>query len=320
MQGAAATRRRLLAAFAAGCVAPVLGAEGPRRVTYIGRPGDDIDWLRATLAERGYVEGRTLRLTVHAVDPDGFRDVAREAVAARPEVLMAGGVVRVRELMSLTSTIPIVCVLGSDVVGAGLAKSLARPGRNVTGFSIEVREIAPITVSLARALRPAARRMVLVLGTGSARGNEQGLRPMAEAAREAGFTWEPRPTPTMQHVHALAAEGPGELTMAFLAGTPEDGDMAQVAQALNARRVASIGGLSAEWVEAGALMSYVRTIADKPRRVAALVDKLLRGADPGTIPFEVGERAEFTLNRATARAIGVAIPQEVLLRATRVIG
>lgn len=320
MREPSATRRALLAALAAGTAAPAWGLDVPRRVTLLTRPGDDGEWLRTVLAERGYVDGANLRLTVVPVEGPPFEAAARAAIAAKAELLMTGGVERVRLLMGLTTTIPIICTLGSDVVGAGLAKSLQRPGRNVTGFSIEVRDIAPITISLAKAIRPRLQHMVVVLPRGPLTLNEGGMRPLAEAARAAGITWGARIAATAAQAGAEFADLPGERTAAFLSGGPQAPGALEMLAALNERRILTIAGLVMEWVEAGALMSYVRSIADKPRRIAALVDKLLRGVDPGTIPFEVGERAEFALNLKTAKAIGVAIPQEVLLRATRVIG
>jgi putative ABC transport system substrate-binding protein len=318
MQGPDATRRALLAALAAGIAAPALGRDAPRRVTVIGRPADDYDWLRPLLAERGYVEGVNLQMLVFQAEGPAFQAAAQKAVASRPDLLITGGVVRVKQLMALTSTIPIICTLGSDAVGAGLANSLSRPGRNVTGFSIEVRDIAPITLRLLKSMRPGLKRMVLVLPTGPLTLNEGGLRPFAEAARAEGLSWEPRIAASAAQFEQAVAGSPGEQTAAFLSGGAGP-DASALLAVLNEKRVATLAGLDMDWVDAGALMGYVRNIPDKGRRLASLIDKILRGADPGTIPFEVGERSEFHLNVKTARLIGVTVPQEVLLRATRVI-
>ena len=313
-------RRAALLSLLVLAVPMRLLARGPAaRVVYLSREGDDGQWLLPALAERGYIEGQGLRLSVRPVEGDAFDAAARKAVAENPDALMTGGVVRVRKLMALTRRIPIICMNGSDAVGAGLAKSLARPGYNVTGFSIEVRETAPIIISLVRALRPGLRRIVVVLPYGPATLLREGLRPMAEAAGAAGIAWEHKIAGTLQELDQAFAGEPGEQVAAFLAGVPPNVEPAEIAARLNARRIATISGLVPEWVEDGALMCYQRVVPDKPRRVAALLDKVLRGMDPGTIPFEVGDRDELVLNRATARRIGVTIPQEVLLRATRVI-
>jgi putative ABC transport system substrate-binding protein len=315
-----AQRRRFLAALAAGVAAPAVARDGPRTIVYISRPGDEIGWLRNALAERGYIDGSNIRVDLRLVEADRFQALAADVVASKPEVVLVGGVERAQKMMALTRTIPIICTLGSDVVGAGLARSLNRPGYNVTGFSIEVREIAPISISLIRAMRPTVRRLVLVLPMGPATLYRQGLRPIAEAAEAAGIAWEPRVTLTLAELDRALAETPGEQTAAMLTSGIPTVAMPEMTSVVNARRVVSLAGLSPEWVEAGALMCYLRSIADKPRRMAAIIDKILRGADPGTIPFEVGDRSDLFLNRQTARLIGVTIPQEVLLRATRVVG
>jgi putative ABC transport system substrate-binding protein len=314
-------RRALLAIGTALALAPsrLLAAPSPARVVYIATPDDDGLWMLPALAERGYVEGANFRFIVRPVDSDGFDEVARRTIAEKPAVLLVGGVVRVQKLMKMTSTIPIVLLLGSDPVGAGLAKSLARPGYNVTGFSIETRAIAPITISLLRAIRPGLKRIVVVLPMGPPTLFRFGLSAFAEAAAAVGMSWEHRVATNAAELQALCAEGDPAQVAAFLGGKQAGMTLAEVAEIFNARRIVTMAGLNTDWVEAGALMCYVRVIPEKDRHIAAIIDKLLRGVAAGTIPFETGDRDEFMLNRATARRIGVAIPQEVLLRATRVI-
>jgi putative ABC transport system substrate-binding protein len=313
--------RRALLALLAGALVPesVLAAASPARVVYIATPDDDGLWMLPALAERGYVEGANFRFIVRPVDSDGFDEVARRTIAEKPAVLLVGGVVRVQKLMKMTSTIPIVLLLGSDPVGAGLAKSLARPGYNVTGFSIETRAIAPITISLLRAIRPTLKRIVVVLPMGPTTMFRFGLSAFAEAAAAVGVSWEHRVATNAAELKGLFANVDPAEVAAFLSGKQAGLTYAEVTEIFNARRILTMAGLNPDWVEAGALMCYIRVIPEKDRHVAAVIDKLLRGIDAGSIPFETGDRDEFTINRTTAKKIGVAIPQEVLLRATRVI-
>ena len=301
--------RRTLLATLGGLVAfgPAFAAS-PKVVGLLGGPGFAQE-LAKLMAELGYVEGRDLRFEVRgAASVRGLPQAASELVGRRPDALVADGPAVVA-LAAATQKIPIVCAGIPDPVGANIAESLRRPGRNVTGLSTGSTETAGLTFGLLKAMRPNVRR-IAVLHSPRAPVEVQ-MRRHAEAAKAAGLEWILAPVVGADDVERALAPLAGEA--AWLAPIHTRGLVEEALAVAKKHRVATIGGAS------GALMWYGREFSDAPRRVAAILDRVLKGTPPGEIPFELPDRPTFTLNRSTARAIGIEIPQDVLVRATEVI-
>lgn len=317
---ASRARRRLLAAIVGAAAMPRTFAQAPRKQKTVGiLTAGGSRFLARTLVKRGWVEGRDVRFEVkrasYAMPPAQLDAAASGLVATGCDVLVAQGAPFVLALQRATRSIPIVCAGIHDPVDAGLARTLQRPGMNVTGLSFGLREAAVLQFGTLRALVPGLRRVVFL----TVESDDIGVAPAHEiAAKQFGLTTDVRRiAPDGAVEKALAALQPTDA--AWLAQAPADASIERIAGAATKRRIA-VHAMSRDMVRAGLLLSYWIVFSDLPARVAALVDKVLRGADPGTIPFELPDKTDFAFNRATARAIGAAIPDAILMRATEVFG
>lgn len=314
------TRRRLLAAIAGAAAAPrVLARPGGKRKTVGIMTSGGSRFLARTLARHGWVEDRDVRFELrkasYSMAPSELDALATGLAGAGCDVLVAQGAPFVLALHRATRSIPIVCAGIHDPVDAGLANTVQHPGMNVTGLSFGLREAAVLQFGTLRALVPGLRRVMFL----TVEADDIGVAPAHEAAaRRFGLVTEVRRiAPAGSVESALAALQPTDA--AWLAQAPAGASIEHIAADATRRRIA-IHAQSREMVRSGLLLSYWIVFSDLPARVAALVDKVLRGADPAAIPFELPDRTEFAFNRATARAMGLAIPDDILLRATEVFG
>ena len=270
------------------------------------------------LAARGWIEGKTLEIVWRFGENDEsrFAALAKDLVGAKPDVIATASTPRTRALQRVTRTIPILTVVG-DPVGSGFAQSLARPGGNITGFSLGVRETAQKSVQLLRTVLPKLTTLAVVSATRIEVMREI-FEPLVAAAREAGIEAQLRQISTRDDIEAvlrsLPTSGRGA---AMLGGNFRGEDEGAVYRlAVRLRVPAMVANGSA--VEAGGLLAYSLYLDNEEERTAALLDKLLRGADPAVIPFELPNRSEFAINRRTAKAIGVTFPADFALQATSV--
>lgn len=319
-------RTALSALLAAAFAGPSLAQLPVRRIGYLSW-NDDGSELVSLLAQKGHVKGRNLQIEVRDVKYDKalLASAAAELVRAKVDLLMGFGDPRTLALANATRTIPIVCMI-SDPIGLGVAESLQRPGRNVTGLALGGADVAPVEVGMMRALLPRLSRMILAVPTW--RGELPVQAPYAETFRAAGISVE------QQHV-----ANPGDFERLFTSfrdpatgvvrlflwpGYPKPEPLREIT-ALGIRHgVATVSGAGAThtgapMVRQGVLMHYGREFADTSGRLAALLDKVLRGGNPAEIPFELPDRTVFALNRATARALGLRVPPDMLARATEVV-
>lgn len=313
-------RRRLLAAIGSVAAMPRALAQPARKPKTIGiLTSGGSRFLARALAQHGWVEGRDVRYEVrkasYAMPPAELDAAASGLVAGGCDVLVAQGAPFMLALHRATRSIPIVCAGIHDPVDAGLANTLQRPGMNVTGLSFGLREAAVLQFGTLRALVPGLRRVVFL----TVEADDIGVAPAHEvAAKQLGLTTEVRriaPSGTVEK--ALAAMQPTDAV--WLAQAQAGASIENIAGEATKRRLA-VHAMGRDQVKAGLLLSYWIVFSDLPARVAALVDKVLRGANPATIPFELPDKTDFAFNRATARAIGAAIPDDILMRATEVFG
>jgi len=320
-------RRRWLGAalggFAAYALAQSSGKGAPRRLGILAGGVRDVEmrnWepMLRTLASLGYSEGSNLGLDWRFAEnsPERLADLARELVRARVDAVATMGSRATRALQQATRTIPVVTGAVGDPILGGFAQTLARPGGNITGLSLGGTEIAQLQVSLLRTIVPKLARLVIVRG-GSEREREI-VGPMAEAAKAAQLVAVPV---VVSDMAGLEGAFRGTRTPGASAAFIYDADRVeaeQVASAALRHRVATMFP-DRRWVSAGGLMSYSMYHEDRMQRIATIVDKVLRGTNPGDYPFELPTNSHFALNMRTATALKLAVPSTFLARVDEVI-
>ncbi|HXV84793.1 MAG TPA: ABC transporter substrate-binding protein [Candidatus Binatia bacterium] len=277
--------------------------------------------FRRGLGELGYVEGKNIVIEWRYTEGkrDRYPALTAELVRLKLDIIVAGNPTATVFLKKVTTTIPIVTVYHTDPVGAELVTNLARPGGNITGFSVLAPELGGKRLEILKEVVPKLSR-VGVLGTSTLPGNAQILRETELAAAAFGLK--------LQFVDVLS---PNDIEAAFgrVVKGRADAFLAQGSGILNRHRtqVADLAVKSrlpgmyyaAEFVDAGGLMFYGVDFADLFRRAATYVDKILKGAKPAELPVEQPKKFEFIVNLKAAQQIGLTIPPNVLARADRVI-
>ena len=276
--------------------------------------------LMIPMRELGWIEGRNLtverRFANLQVDP--LRPYAEELVRLKVEVILTFGTEAAFAAKNATTSIPIVLSSAGDPVGTGLVASLARPGGNITGYSIVSSEIEAKRAALMHELLPAAQRIAVVVDP-----SNRISGPLRKRADEAFRSLGVQPifieATSEQQLLDVPAEAGRERAQAL--------EMPSGITGASARRLmqSAIGYrlpivvTDRDLLEAGALMAFYPNTDDRGRRVAAIVDKILRGAKPADIPIEQPTRFTLLINLKTAKALGITVPQSLLLRADEVI-
>ncbi len=280
--------------------------------------------FRQGLKDLGYVEGQNIRLEFRSTEgrPERLADVAAEIVRLRPDVIVAGGGgPSAQAVMKLTAVIPIVIPATADPVRERLAQSLARPGGNVTGLSIVSAEINAKRMQVLKDLLPKVRRVGMLADPKMGATNEEAaVIATQRAARTYGL-----------QVQVFQAGTPEEFEGAFRAAKKAGVEALIVTPSstysVHRERLVDLAAehrLVAVWehrqfVLSGGLLSYGPDIADLYRSAARYVDKILRGAKPGELPFEQATKLELLVNVKAAKALGLAIPAALLVRADQLI-
>jgi putative ABC transport system substrate-binding protein len=285
---------------------------------------DRSEAIRLALRERGYIEGQNITIEYRYSEGKRgrFTELAAELVRLKVDIIVvAGGTDRIQAVKNATKTIPIVMTgTGADPVAGGLVESLARPGGNVTGITNLDKQLGGKRLEL---LKEAVAKVASIAVLYDA-ANPSSVREVKEdlpvAARALGLTiqsWEVRAADGFENVFAtIGKQRPDGL---YLPTGP--------LMFSNAKRIASFALKSRlpsvysnrTAVDAGGLMSYGADLADSYRRVAYYIDKILKGAKPAELPVEQPTKFEFVINQKTAKQIGVAIPPDLLARATKII-
>ena len=317
-----------LAVLAAPLAADAQQPDRGYRIGYIGTSplsaptaSRDVEAFRQGLRELGWVDGRNVVIEYRysAGRSERLPALAAELVRLKVDVIIANATPATLASKQATTTIPIVGVVLADPVGAGLVTSLVRPGGNITGLAALFPELAAKRLELLKETLPGVSR-VAVLWNAANPGNARQVEETKLAAQALGLK-----------LQSVEVWGPDDVQGAFVAMTrtrPEAlltladplifTHRTQIVDFAAKSRLPAIHPFR-DFVEAGGLMAYGVDITDMNRRAATYVDKILRGAKPADLPIEQPTKFEFVINLKAARALGLAIPQSLLLRADRVV-
>ena len=280
-----------------------------------------LEAFRQGLRELGYAEGQNIAMESRFAEGkwDQLPSLAAELVRLKVDVIVTYTTPATQAAKQATGTIPIVVAAVIDPVAAGLVASLAHPGGNITGLSQMVPELVGKQLEVLKEVAPKISRVAL-LGNPANAGNAPQVRHAQNAARALGM-----------RLQSLEARGPSEIESAFAAMTAERAGAVivlidstlidhrtRIADLAARRRLPMVSG-TIETAEAGGLIAYGPSVRDMFRRAAAHVDKILKGAKPADLPIEQPTKFDLVINLRTARALGLTIPQSVLLRADQVI-
>ena len=334
-QAAMMNRRRFLRTVSASLLAAPLAAEAQqagrlRRVgVLMGYAENDLEangffaGFRQRLAELGWLDGRNLRMDVRWApgSVDRMRTFAKELVELQPDVILANSTPVTAAFQRETRTIPIVFAVASDPVGSGFVASLNRPGGNITGFSIAEPTLPGKWMELLTEITPRLKRAAMMFNPDTAPYVSSYYLPSFEAAARSL-----KVAPITARVHSDAEI---ETVVTSLGREPVGGLLVMPDNFMTIHRAQIISLAARNHVPAvyqlpvnvrhGGLRSYGADFADIFRRAASYVDRVLRGVMPSELPVQMPTKYVMAVNAKTAKALGLTIPQSILLRADQVI-
>ena len=325
-------RRKLLAALGAGAFANALAAHAqqaparPRRIGFLGLGSAQgnaayLPAFRAGMLELHWVEGAGYVIDARYANgvTQALPGLADELLALGPDLMLTPSEGSARLLAQKTKTIPIVFAIASDPVGNGLAANLRRPGGNSTGLSTLSTELSAKRLQLLKEAFPRVAHLAVLfepdhLGSAAQAKEIEGMAPRLGMRTTAIKLRLPADIePGLKRAAALGAQA-----YVVAAGGFATSQRQVIADHLIRLKAPSMFG-SIQDVEAGGLMSYAASFTDNFRRAAGYVDKIFKGAKPGDLPIQQPVTFEMVVNLKTAKAIGITLPQVVLLQADRVI-
>jgi len=305
-------------------VAPVEAQEAARipRVGFLhptSRSHPMFDEFRRELAKLGYVEGQNIIIEPRFAEGqyDRVPELAAELARLKVDVIAIQGAVTVRAAKKVITTTPMVFVIVLDPVTEDVVANLERPGGNITGVTTFDPQQARKQLELLKEAIPSLKRVALLGDRGV---SEALMNAGEEQARALGLQSQrfrvAGPTPDLEGAFAAFRQGHADAVMVLEEPVPM----------INRKRIAELAArdrlptmFPPTGADAGALMTYGTSFVEGYRRMAAYVDKILKGAKPGDLPVQTVSSYELTVNLKTAREIGVTIPPEVVKRADRVI-
>ena len=294
---------------------PVIGFLNP---TSPGPLAPYVAAFRQGLAETGYVEGQNVTIQYRWAEDhfDRLPALAADLVAQKVDVIAStGDIARAQAAKTATSTIPIVFLIGGDPVGVGMVNSLARPGGNLTGFTLLGGELVPKRLELLSELAPQTKVIALLLHP-----NSPATGGVQQAARTKGL-----------ELHVLRASTESEIDAAFaslvplhagallVAGAPFFDSQRERLVALASRYAVPAIYSEREFAAAGGLISYGTSRTAAYRQVGTYVGRVLKGAKPADLPVQQPTTFELVVNLNTAKALGLTIPQAILRLADEVV-
>jgi putative tryptophan/tyrosine transport system substrate-binding protein len=275
------------------------------------------------MRDLGYVEGKNIAFAYRTTEgrTERYVELAAELVSLTVDIIIADGTGPGLAAKKATSTIPIVLATSTDPVGNGLVASLARPGGNVTGLTNVGGELGGKLLELLKEVVPKLNRVAVLMRGAGGLANDLFVKETELSARKMGIQLIP-----------LGFQGPEDVEEAFRSAVKKRANgfierigaggsitlYKQAAELAIKNRLPAISR-SRRWVDSGGLMYYGGDESVQYRRVAAYVDKILKGTKPADLPIEQPKKFEFVINLGTAKQIGLKIPPNVLARADRVI-
>ena len=322
-------RRRFVAGLGLVLAAARPGQTQPRaevrRIGFLfyGSPGSspEVEAFRQGLRDYGYVEGQNVSVEYRFASGRVAQlpKLAAELVSLKPEVIISPGTPASLAAKQATSAIPIVFAGVADAVGAGLVANLARPGGNITGLTSISAELGGKRLEILKQVAPRASR-IAVLYNPADRANVLVLKGLQAAAPSLGLTLQPievRDRGDFEAAFAAMAKR-GAQALFGATGVLTTEHRHTVVDLAARSRIPAMWG-DREFVDVGGLMSYSGSFYGQIRDAASYVDKILKGARPGDLPVQQPTMFELVINLKAAKALGVAIPPELLSRATEVI-
>ena len=296
------------------------------RIAYVylyelGPSAPYLDDFRKGMRELGWIEGKNITIEYRnaGANPEKLAAIMRELVDSNVDVIVGACTPEAKAAQKVTSTIPIVFAATGDPVKAGIVASLGRPGGNATGVAVLLLELSGKRIAILKEVLPGLKRAT-VLWNPVRPDNAPEVAALQESARKLGFT-----------VESQQVRSHDEMDIAFDAilkdksqAITETGDPLMASEARRVVDFANSARLPAiyddrTYVDAGGLMSYGPNLPAQHRRAAYYVDKILKGAKPADLPVEQPTKFELVINLKTAKALGITIPQSVLLSADEVI-
>ena len=325
-------RRKLLIALGSGALVIPCAARAqqppakPRRIGYLtlGSAESNAHYLvafRAGMAALKWVEGRDYVIEARYANgvAQAVTALAAELVAQQPDLLLTAGDGSLRALLQQTKTIPVVVGIAQDPVGNGLVASLRRPGGNATGLTSLASGLGSKRVQILKEAMPRLAHVAVMYEPENPGGVAQ-WKEVEEAAQRIKLRATPHELRQPADIAPAFKRGAQQGVQAWIVtqGGPQITQRKEIADRAIALKLPLMAA-NVETTEAGGLMSYGASVADHFRRAAGAVDKIFKGAKPGELPIEQPVTFEMVVNLKTAKAIGVTLPQVVMLQADRVI-
>ena len=278
--------------------------------------------LEQALRDLGLVDGQNVRIEFRMAEGkiERLPDLAIDLVRANVDVIVAGGTLPSLEAARrATSAVPVVMIaVDYDPLATGIVSSLSRPGGNITGVFVQQIELTAKRMELLREIAPQARRVAILSDPFTA----DQLKTAESAARAFGLQLQPIEFRTLPYDYAEAfARATKERSGAVLVtiGPVFFRDRAKLVEAAKRQRIPTMFPLP-EFADAGGLIAYGANLDATFASAAPYIAKILRGVKPADLPIEQPKSFELVINAKTARAMGLALPQSILVRAQRVIG
>jgi ABC-type uncharacterized transport system substrate-binding protein len=325
------SRRKFLGALGAATLAAPLGAlaQGPgshRIAVLLGgsqsASAGFYDAFLKGLAAYGYAVGTGLTVDARfgAAPLARAQELAEELLAQKPAVLVAAQGAAIVAATALASSPPLVIIPSGNPVDAGWVKSFAHPGGNVTGISLMAVDLVGKRIELLKEAMPGLRRIAVITDPQHP-GQHRERNASEEAAGRLGLQVLYHPTRNAAELDAAlhAAKAAGAEAIVAFPDAVTAANAANIAAFSIHNRIPVVAGW-ASFVEAGCMLSYGPNQHASYARAAYFVDRILRGANPADLPIELPSVVELAVNRKSARALGVTIPQSILVRADRVVG
>jgi putative ABC transport system substrate-binding protein len=328
-------RRKFVERLVVGLLAAPLAADAqqPERLRRIGvlmgyaetdaDAQTNVAAFREGLQKLGWAEGRNIRIDIRwpiPADVQSMQRFAKELVALQPDVILSHITPTTAALLKHTRTIPIVFATVSDPVGSGFVASFQRPGGNVTGFTSIEPTMAGKWLQLLKEIAPGVLRVAFLFNPVTAPYSKYFQAPLNAAAPSLGVKAIAAPvadTAALTSVVAAEAREPNS-GLIVCPDSFMDVHRAEVTLLVARYRLPAVYPFH-QFAEVGGLLSYGNDQVDNYRRAAVYVDRILRGTQPAELPVQAPVKFQLAVNLKTAKALGVTIPQSILLRADRII-